>query len=98
MFGANGLTPRPNSDTAPDSAQAPEPGGPQTGPAPRQGGTILRLTLLLHGLIGSTLAGVAVVVGLVAGLASLWPLLGAAATGWLIGWPVAWAVARRLMG
>ena len=59
---------------------------------------MLRLTLMLHGLIGTTLAGVAVVVALVAGFGTLWPLLAAAATGWLIGWPVSWYIARQLSG
>ena len=56
----------------------------------------MRLVLILHGLIGGTLASVAVVVALVAGIASLWPLLGAALAGWLIGWPAAILIARRM--
>ena len=58
----------------------------------------MRLILILHGLIGGTLASVAVVVALVAGIGSLWPLLGAAFAAWLIGWPVAVIVARRMRG
>ena len=58
----------------------------------------MRLILILHGLIGGTLASVAVVVALIAGIGSLWPLLGAAFAGWLIGWPVAIVVARRMRG
>ena len=58
----------------------------------------MRLVLILHGLIGGTLASVAVVVALVAGVSSLWPLLGAGFAGWLIGWPVAILVARAMRG
>ena len=59
---------------------------------------MLRLMLMLHGLIGTTLASVAVVVALVAGYGTLWPLLGAAVIGWLIGWPVSWYIARQMRG
>ncbi len=58
----------------------------------------MRLVLVLHLVIGGTLAGVGVVAALVAGVTALWPLLGAAAAGWLIGWPVAIAVARAMRG
>lgn len=58
----------------------------------------MRLLLILHGLIGSALASVAVVGALVAGLTSLWPLLGAGFLGWLIGWPIAFYVARSMRG
>jgi L-serine deaminase len=56
----------------------------------------MRLVLLLHSMIGTTLAGVGVVIALVSGVAGLWPLVGAAVTGWVIGWPVAWVVAQRI--
>ena len=55
-----------------------------------------RLVLLLHSLIGTGLASVAVVVALVSGVTGLWPLLGAAAAGWVIGWPLSWVVAKRI--
>lgn len=55
-----------------------------------------RLTLFLGSMIGSTLAFVAVVGALVAGVTGLWPLLAAAAAGYLIGWPAAVLVARRM--
>ncbi len=55
-----------------------------------------RLVLFLASMIGSTLAFVAVVVALVSGVTGLWPLLGAAALGYLIGWPAAWLIARRM--
>ena len=56
----------------------------------------MRLVLILHGIIGSTLASVAVVGALVAGVGTLWPLVGAGLSGWLAGWPAAWYVARRM--
>ncbi len=40
----------------------------------------------------------AVVVDLVAGISNHWPLLNAAALGWLVGWPVAWVVSKCLRG
>jgi len=55
-----------------------------------------RLILILHMMIGPTLAGVGVVIALVSGVAGLWPLLGAALAGWVIGWPAAIVVARRM--
>lgn len=58
---------------------------------------MLRLILIMHSMIGTTLAGVAVVAALVSGVSGLWPLLGAAAGGWVVGWPVAWFVSRRMM-
>lgn len=47
-------------------------------------------------MIGSTLAFVFVVVALVSGVGTLWPLLGAAVSGYVVGWPVAWVVAKRM--
>ena len=56
----------------------------------------MRLAILMHSIIGSTLAGVAVVIALVSGVTALWPLLGAAAGGWVIGLPVAFLIARGM--
>jgi len=55
-----------------------------------------RLVWFLHTMIGSTLAAVAVVVALVAGVTGLWPLLGAALAGWIASLPIAILVARRM--
>ena len=55
-----------------------------------------RLILFLGSMIGSTLAFVFVVVALVAGVTGLWPLIGAAVTGYAVSWPVAIIVARRI--
>lgn len=57
-----------------------------------------RLALLFQGIIGSTLASVFVVVGLVNGVSGLWPLLGLAGLGLVLGFPVALIIAKRMMG
>tara|TARA_R100000322_G_scaffold9788_5_gene6151 strand:- start:3376 stop:3534 length:159 start_codon:yes stop_codon:yes gene_type:complete len=51
---------------------------------------------MLHSMIGTTLAGVGVVIALVSGVSGLWPLVGAAAAGWLVGWPLAIVIAGRI--
>ena len=55
-----------------------------------------RLILFLGSMIGSTLAFVFVVVALVAGVKTLWPLIGAAIAGYLVSWPIAYLVAQRM--
>ncbi len=55
-----------------------------------------RLVLFLGSMIGSTLAFVFVVVALVSGIKTLWPLLGAALAGYLVSWPVAAVIAQRM--
>jgi len=55
-----------------------------------------RLILFLGSMIGSTLAFVAVVVALVAGIKTLWPLIASAVAGYLVSWPIAIIVARRM--
>lgn len=57
---------------------------------------MLRLAMMLYSLIGTTLAGSAVVVALVIGQDTLRPILIAAALGAIAALPVAWAVAARL--
>lgn len=57
---------------------------------------MFRLALILHLFIGSTIAGSAVIVALVAGLDTLKPILIAAAIGFVISIPVAWMVAKRI--
>lgn len=57
---------------------------------------MLRLALILHLFIGSTLAGSAVVVALTMGQDTLQPILVAALLGFLASIPVTWAVARKL--
>lgn len=57
---------------------------------------MFRLALILHLFIGSTIAGSAVIVALVAGLDTLKPILIAAAIGFVISIPVAWMVAKKI--
>ncbi|WP_136637207.1 CTP synthetase [Pseudooceanicola onchidii] len=57
---------------------------------------MLRLASMLYSLIGTTLAGSAVVVALVTGQDTLRPILMAAVFGAVAAVPVTWAVARRL--
>lgn len=56
------------------------------------------LVLILHLFIGSTLAGVGIVVLLVAGLAGVWSLAAAVVAGFTLAFPVARAVARAIGG
>lgn len=58
--------------------------------------SMLRLALILHLFIGSTLVGIAVIVALVIGLDTLRPILAAAALGFVVAVPVSWGVARKL--
>lgn len=58
----------------------------------------IKIVMTFYGIIGSTLASVLVVVALVNGVSGLWPLLGAAAVGFVIGLPVSFFVARAMMG
>lgn len=57
---------------------------------------MLRLASMLYSLIGTTLAGSAVVVALTMGQDTLRPILTAAAVGALLAVPVTWLVARKL--
>ncbi len=54
------------------------------------------LMTILHLFIGSTLAGVGVVVLLVIGQGGAWALGGAVLAGFVLAFPVAWLVARAL--
>lgn len=57
---------------------------------------MLRLAMLLYSLIGTTLAGTAIVAVLVAGYGTLMPIIAAAAVGFAAAAPVSWGVARAL--
>ena len=59
---------------------------------------LFKIVMTFYGIIGSTLASVLVVVALVNGVSGLWPLLGAAAVGFVLGLPVSYFVARAMMG
>lgn len=56
------------------------------------------LLLLLHLFIGATLAGVFLVIVLVADSAGTGQIIGAIVAGFLLAFPVAWVVERALTG
>ena len=56
------------------------------------------LLLILHLFIGATLAGVGIVVVLVAGIPGAWPLVAAVALGFALAFPAAWIIAKAMMG
>lgn len=57
---------------------------------------MVHLVLILHLFIGATLAGVGIVVVLVAGIAGPWALAGAVIAGFVLAFPISRAVARVL--
>lgn len=57
---------------------------------------MLRLSLILHLFIGSTLAGVAVIVALVSGFDTMRGILIAAVLGFFLAFPVSAYVAKEL--
>lgn len=57
---------------------------------------MFRLASILYSLISTTLAGSAIIAVLVAGYATLTPILIAAAAGFVAALPVAWYVTRAL--
>ncbi len=57
---------------------------------------MLRLASLLHSLISTSLAGTFIIVALVAGQVTLYPIIAAAIAGFVIAAPVSWLVARQL--
>ncbi|MCF3595598.1 CTP synthetase [Rhodobacteraceae bacterium LMO-12] len=57
---------------------------------------MLRLALIVHLFVGSTLAGSAMIVALVAGWDTLQPLVIAAFVGWLLSIPTSWVLARKI--
>lgn len=57
-----------------------------------------RLFMLLLSLAMGTMAGIGVVIVLVLGYVSLWPILIAAAIGAILSIPVTWIITRRIVG
>lgn len=57
-----------------------------------------RLMMILFSMISTTLMGIGIVIVLVAGYATLQPILIAAAVGFVIALPVSWVVAKQLEG
>lgn len=56
------------------------------------------LLLILHLFIGATLAGVGIVIVLVAGWSGAVPLVAAVLNGLVLAFPIAWFVARAMTG
>ncbi len=59
---------------------------------------MIPLFLILHIVVGATLAGSAMIVALTLGFDTLRPLLTAALIGVLIALPVSWIVAKKIGG
>ncbi|WGW03672.1 CTP synthetase [Tropicibacter oceani] len=57
---------------------------------------MFRLAGILYSLISTTLAGSAIIAVLVAGYGTLFPILWAAAAGFVVSIPVAWYVAKQI--
>ena len=58
---------------------------------------MMRLFLPLYAIIGTTLAGIAMIVVLTMGLDTGQPIVYSVVGGFLVGLPVAWIVAKKLM-
>jgi hypothetical protein len=58
----------------------------------------MRLMMVLYSMIGTALAGSAVVAVLTLGYVTLWPIVGAAAVGAVAALPISWMVARQIAG
>ena len=56
----------------------------------------MRLMMILYSMIGTALAGSAMVLVLTMGYDTLWPIVGAAAAGAGAALPVSWMVARQI--
>ena len=57
---------------------------------------MLRLAAILYSLIGTTLAGTAIIAVLTAGFGTLVPIVSAATVGAVLALPVTWYVARAI--
>lgn len=57
---------------------------------------MVRLALIVHLFVGSTLAGIGVIAALVAGLDTLNPILISAVIGWIFSVPASWVLAKKM--
>lgn len=57
-----------------------------------------RLMMILFSMISTTLMGVAIIVALVTGYDTLYPIIIAAAVGFVISIPVSWIIAKQIAG
>ncbi len=58
---------------------------------------MLRLFLPLYAIVGTTLAGIAMIVVLVMGHDTTQPIIYAVVIGAIIGFPATWIIAKKLM-
>ena len=58
----------------------------------------MRLMMILYSMIGTAMAGSAVVLVLTLGQVAVWPIVGSAAVGALLALPVSLLVARQIGG
>lgn len=56
----------------------------------------MRLMMILFSMIGTAMAGSAIVFVLTMGYDTLWPIVAAAAAGAVLALPVSWLVAREI--
>ncbi len=56
----------------------------------------MRLMMILYSMIATAMAGSAVIAVLTMGYGTLWPIVGAAASGAVLALPVSWFVAREI--
>jgi hypothetical protein len=56
----------------------------------------MRLVMVLYAMIGTALAGSAMVLVLTLGYITPWSIIGAAAVGAVVAMPVSWLVARQI--
>ena len=57
-----------------------------------------RLMMILFSMISTTLMGVAIVAALVAGYDTLYPIIIAAVTGFIVSIPASWIIAKQIAG
>ncbi|QGX99161.1 CTP synthetase [Roseovarius faecimaris] len=57
---------------------------------------MVRLSLILHLFIGSTLGGMGIVAALVLGYGTLFPILAGGLAGFLAAFPVSYVIAKKL--
>ncbi|MEZ5751357.1 MAG: hypothetical protein R3D60_05095 [Paracoccaceae bacterium] len=57
---------------------------------------MLRLMMLLYSIVGTTLAGIGVVVAVTMGLYTMTPIIVSAAAGAILALPLTWYVAKQL--
>lgn len=57
---------------------------------------MFRLASMLYSIIGTSLAGSAIVIALVAGFTTATPLILAAAAGFVVALPASWIVAQQI--